>query len=169
MSAGPPNPLLPGCSWEWEASRLCATWSEEPIGHKPWSSLTAQAPARAVCPAAGLLSAIMQLTLHLLVFQCKWSRKGFIRTRWCLADWYVPICRQFPECSLTLLGPCHCSPRFSRKLNQSSQTHGKGFSCHATALAAVCDGPAGSGPPCCCRLELLPVQPVLALDKTPGS
>ena len=22
-------------------------------------------------------------------FQCKWSRKGFIRTRWCIADWYV--------------------------------------------------------------------------------
>ncbi|KAL4699127.1 hypothetical protein H8959_011784 [Pygathrix nigripes] len=21
--------------------------------------------------------------------ECKWSRKGFIRTRWCIADWYV--------------------------------------------------------------------------------
>lgn len=26
----------------------------------------------------------------LFAFQCKWSRKGFLRTRWCLADWYVP-------------------------------------------------------------------------------
>lgn len=24
-------------------------------------------------------------------FTCKWSRKGFIRTRWSVTDWYVPV------------------------------------------------------------------------------
>lgn len=34
-------------------------------------------------------SSFKPLTCYLFIFQCKWSRKGFVRTRWSVADWYV--------------------------------------------------------------------------------
>lgn len=36
-----------------------------------------------------------------LVLQCKWSRKGFIRTRWALADWWVHLCPKPDQSGLT--------------------------------------------------------------------
>ena len=46
-----------------------------------------------VCPGCELRPSPASFQLAylctLFVFQCKWSRKGFVRTRWCVADWYV--------------------------------------------------------------------------------
>lgn len=39
---------------------------------------------------------------YLLLFQCKWSRKGFIRTRWCITDWYVASLNYFWWCVLSV-------------------------------------------------------------------
>lgn len=48
----------------------------------PISSFPTEAASQAPWPSAADQCA-------LFIFQCKWSRKGFIRTRWCIADWYV--------------------------------------------------------------------------------
>lgn len=91
------------------------------------------------------LSSLVRAThlCELFVFQCKWSRKGFVRTRWSVADWYVGCADLSPS-------PC-CDP-FCSQGHQALHTENPA-ACPAVIGARVTQGP-------CHRAALWPGAPV---------
>lgn len=88
LSVGPGRPSVGRSALPRRSLRV---FLQEPAAPRGAVCLAGEAPW--VSPGVRGAPSPSSVTLaHLcdpLVFQCKWSRKGFVRTRWCVADWYV--------------------------------------------------------------------------------
>lgn len=65
----------------------CSCWALHCAVGREGRGVSAPLSWKTVCPLRRSPSPRPRSPRGLFVFQCKWSRKGFVRTRWCVADW----------------------------------------------------------------------------------